>query len=220
MAGKNALNRSSYVEAALKVIAEVGVDKLSMRAVATQLNVSPMAVYKHFPAKEYLLSAALEEFIARADVVPDTSLRWDIWVEQVARGMYGALCRELSWVPLLGSLRMGAQAAAVTDTFVKKLCTAGFTTEQAVRAYFAIVQLVVGAVCLRSSLDSRQDAASNTDGELSSVTRDYLGKLDSDRLRIAPVLESILSDDQIEIALPLLIEALKIQRLAGKPEAM
>ena len=57
MAGRSALNRGAYVEAALEVIAEVGVDKLSMRNVASRLSVSPMAMYKHFPTKDDLLAA-------------------------------------------------------------------------------------------------------------------------------------------------------------------
>lgn len=211
MTAKNALNCGSYVDAALQVIDEVGVDKLSMRNVASRLNVSPMAVYKHFPAKDDLLAAALEEFIVRANVVPDDSLHWEQWSQQLARGMYEALCQELSWVPLLGSLRLGAQAAAVTDAFVKKLCSAGFTVEQALRAFFAVIQVIVGAVCLRSSLGSQATMAARPEGELSPVTRVYLQQINRERLHTAPVLETVLAQHQIDIGLPLIIQALKAQ---------
>jgi len=213
MTVRNALNRETYVDAALQVIDDVGVDKLSMRNVASRLNVSAMAVYKHFPAKDDLLAAALEEFIARAGVIPDNNLPWDRWVEEAARGMYEALCRELSWVPLLGTLRLGPQAAAVTDAFVKKLCVAGFTTEQALRAYFAVLQIVVGAVCLRASIAAGQGGRkkAGADVGVSRVIRGYLQEIDSERLRIAPVLDTVLKCDPIEIGLPLLIHALRAQ---------
>lgn len=211
MIARHALNRETYVDAALQVIDDVGVGKLSMRNVASRLNVSAMAVYKHFPAKDDLLAAALEEFIARANVIPDNSLRWDRWVERAARGMYEALCGELSWVPLLGSLRLGSQAAAVTDAFVKKLSAAGFSTEQALRAYFAILQIVVGAVCLRASIASGQSGRKKADADVSPVIRGYLQEIDSERLKIAPVLDTVLKCDPIEIGLPLLIHALRAQ---------
>ena len=210
MTTRNGLNRSAYVDAALEVIDTVGVDKLSMRNVAARLNVSPMAMYKHFPTKDDLLAASLEEFIARASVIPDHSLDWEKWVEQLARRMYQALCRELSWVPLLGYLPVGAQAIAVTDAFVEKLCAAGFSVEQSLRAYFAIIQVVVGAVCLRSSLDSKHPGSVKSDDGLSSVTHSFLEKINGGR-GLSMELESFLQQDQIELGLPLIIDALRLQ---------
>ena len=207
---KAALNRDSYVEAALDVIAEVGVDKLSMRNVALRLSVSPMAMYKHFPTKDDLLTASLEEFIARANVVPDSTLPWEKWVEQAARGMYEALCRELSWVPLLGSLRVGEQAIAVTDAFVTRLRKAGFTGEQSLQAYFAVIQVVVGAVCLRSSLDARTTAAAARADE-PARTNPVRVSSNTDGPGIPRELQSFLKRDQIAIGLPLIISALKAQ---------
>ena len=184
-----ALNKQTYIDAALEVIAEVGVEKLSMRNVAARLNVSPMAMYKHFPNKEELLVASLDAFISRADVIPDESLPWDDWVRQVGRGMYQALCQEMSWVPMLGSMRLGSQAVKVTEAFVSKLTATGFSVEQSLRAYFTVIQVVVGAVCLRSSLD-------------------YAGQ---DRPLNVPQLDSMLELEQIDIGLPLVIVALKAQ---------
>jgi len=208
MAGRSALNRDAYVEAALEVIAEVGVDRLSMRNVASRLSVSPMAMYKHFPTKDDLLAASLEEFIARANVVPDTTLPWEQWVEHAAAGMYEALCRELSWVPLLGSLRVGEQAITVTEAFVTRLCKAGFTVEQALQAYFAVIQVVVGAVCLRSSLDARPTSEPGSTAEDSRTA-----KTDDRSLQAADSipgeLRSFLKRDQIAIGLPLIIDALR-----------
>jgi len=175
------------------VISEVGVEKLSMRKVATKLDVSAMAMYKHFPNKEELLVASLDEFISRADVFPDESLPWDEWIQQVGRGMYQALCQEMSWVPMLGSMRLGSQAVVVTDAFVSKLTAAGFSVEQSLRAYFAVIQVVVGAVCLRSSID------------LENPDRGYMAG--------SPHLDFLAKLDQIDIGLPLVVEALRAQLL-------
>lgn len=204
---KKSLDRLSYIDAALDVVAEVGVEKLSMRKVASRLNVSPMAMYKHFPGKEQLLAATLDEFIARANVIAEDDMAWDEWVQEVGGRMYDALCNELSWVPLLGSLRLGAQGAAVTDAFVRKLCAANFSMEQSLNAYFAMIQIVLGAVCMRSSLQADTVA----EGDISRFTRDYLEEVDAERLHIAPILEAVSRQNQIDIGLPLLIVALKAQ---------
>ena len=127
------LNRQRFVDAALDVIADVGVEKLSMRRVASQLGVSAMAMYKHFANKEELLGAAFEEFIARAEVLPDDQLPWDEWLAVSARGMYQALCSEMSWVPWLGKLRLGGNALRVTERFAAKLAESGLATDASVR---------------------------------------------------------------------------------------
>jgi len=206
MAKSPALNRQAYIDAALEVVAEVGVDKLSMRKVASRLGVSAMAMYKHFPNKEELLTATLDEVIARADVLPETELPWAQWVEKVARGMYDTLCEEISWVPFLGSMRLGSQAAAVTDAFVKRLTTEGFTVEQAVRAYFSVIQVMIGAVCLHSSISAEPKAE---DGKLTPLTLRYLENVDPDRLRIAPALDELAKLDQLDIGLPMIIDSLR-----------
>lgn len=203
------LNRQAYIDAAFEIISEVGVEKLSMRKVASLLGVSPMAMYKHFPNKEELLAATLDEVIARADVFPDDALPWDEWVTHVGRGMYAALCEEASWVPLLGSLRLGSQAAFVTDAFVKKLTSAGFSVDQSLRAYFAVIQMAIGAVCLRSSLDISKGFSAQEQDVLAPVTMAYLENVDNQRLKIAPQLDATVKLDQLEIGLPLLIEGLR-----------
>jgi AcrR family transcriptional regulator len=49
------------VEAALAVVSRIGLDRLTMRAVATELGVSPMAIYHHLADKNELVEAMLEE---------------------------------------------------------------------------------------------------------------------------------------------------------------
>lgn len=214
MAKTATLTRQDFIDAALQVVSEVGVDKLSMRRVAAAMGVSAMAMYKHFPNKEELLAATLDAVIAGADVFPDDSLAWPEWVEQVARGMFEALCRETSWVPLLGSMRLGSQAAVVTGAFIERLSREGFSQQQAVNAYFAVIQVVIGGVCLHSSISAEQQHQAN-----SKLTPMALGDLDeADSLRAAPVLDGMGDLDQMRIGLPMILTALKAQLCANRGE--
>ncbi len=203
------LSRELIIEAALKLAKDAGVEKLSIRKVAVRLGVTPMALYKYFNSKEELLSFALEAFISQANVIPEEDLPWEDWVYEVGRRMYLALCTDYSWVRILGSVRVGAEAADVTDAFVSKLSSVGFTSAQAVHAYFAVIQSVFGAVCLRASMSS--PGGTSKEGELSSATRTYLQEADVDRLQIAPELDRITKMDQIDISLPMIVAALKQQ---------
>lgn len=206
------LSRQLFVETALAVSDRDGVDKLSMRKVATHLGVSPMAMYKHFANKDELLVATLDAFIARADVIPGDDLEWDPWLEYVARRMYNALAGASTWAPYLGSLGLGPRAAAVSDAVVKKLVTAGFSISDALTAYYTVVQLVIGAVCLGGiSVPVAAGTGEQGAASLSNFTRTYLLQADVRGLQIAAELDALIKRDQIDIGLPLIIDALRVR---------
>lgn len=201
------LTRERIVSAALSLAEQSSVSDLSLRKVAAQLKVTPMALYKYFGDKRELLSFVLEAFILKARVIPNSSLAWEAWVLQLGEKLYSALCSDSSWIPLLGSVRVGSGATYVTDAFVSKLSAAGFTTEQSVRAYFAVMQTVLGAVCMRASI--RMDDSDTEQGEISDLVRAYLENPSIERLRVAPELDRIARSEQIDLGLPMVIAALR-----------
>lgn len=204
------LGRQDFVAAALDIVLEEGVDKLSMRKVAGKLGVSPMAMYKHFPNKRELLVATLDAFIADADVLPAQDLPWQSWFEHVARHMYAALAGAPSWVPWLGNLGVGEQAAAVSQAVIHKLVDSGFTVDQALHAYYAMLQLVIGAACLQSNFV--ESMPPGIEDDVPGPVQAYLAVGGSGALQVAPRLDSLLRSDPLEIGMPLLLSALAAQR--------
>lgn len=190
-------SKDVYLNAALEIINEAGVSKLTMRKVATHLDVSPMAIYKHFPNKQALLRATLDEFIARADVMPPDELCWDDWVQHMAQGMYRALCGETSWLPLLGAIDVGPNALRVTSGFINKMTAAGLSVGEAIEAYLAIVHTVIGAVTLQTALEHRDSGLVESIGALAGGGKDDY------------VIAGILSNNQLDISLPYVIDGLR-----------
>jgi AcrR family transcriptional regulator len=65
--------RESCVTTALAVIAEHGLDKLSLREVARRLGVSHQAPYKHYPSRDHLLAEVVRRCYARFNAVMDAA---------------------------------------------------------------------------------------------------------------------------------------------------
>lgn len=66
------LNRGRVLRAAVSLADETGIDALSMRRLAQDLGVVPMALYKHVRNKDELLDGMVETIIAEIDPpVPD-----------------------------------------------------------------------------------------------------------------------------------------------------
>ena len=58
-AGEEPLGRGRILDAALSLVDEGGIEALSMRRLAKELGVDPMAVYHHLPNKRALMSALI-----------------------------------------------------------------------------------------------------------------------------------------------------------------
>ena len=105
------LSRERILEAALAVVEREGWDALSMRRLAQDLDVWPMAVYRHFRDKEELLAAVAG---AAAERIPAGDARGG-WEERLA-----ALLRAIVGTPaaragggLPGGPRLTAEALTV-----------------------------------------------------------------------------------------------------------
>lgn len=199
------LSADDFIAATLELVDSHGVGALSMRRVAAHLGVSPMAAYRHFRDKEDLLVQALDAFAGRAELVPQGSLPWADWVRALARGMHDALAAHPGWIPLLGSLRLGMNAASLTRAFVDRLVAEGFTPERALRAWFAVNQVVIGAVCMGGPVgpppaDGPDPTASGPRGAGPLVRE------------MADVLRTMGTVEQLDIGIDFVVEALAAER--------
>lgn len=81
--------REDVVDRALGILAEAGLPDLTMRRLATDLDVQPSALYHHFANKQELLGAVADELLerGRASAGPIRAKTWD--------GRVTGLCREL-----------------------------------------------------------------------------------------------------------------------------
>ncbi|MFF5702278.1 TetR/AcrR family transcriptional regulator C-terminal domain-containing protein [Streptomyces sp. NPDC012794] len=69
------LNRERVLRAAVALADESGIESLSMRRLAQELDVVPMALYKHVANKEQLLDGMLDSVVAGVDP-PEPGPHW------------------------------------------------------------------------------------------------------------------------------------------------
>lgn len=149
---RRALTREYIIRTALALLDRDGPDGLSMRKLATELGVNPMAFYHHMPNKSALfdgvVEAVLTEFAADADTVPPGGT----WREQLTALMHlfrSVLRRHPNVLPILATRPAYTPSLlAFGDRAIGLLRGAGFTEHHllvmisSLRAY-TIGQLLV-----------------------------------------------------------------------------
>ncbi|MFF4581438.1 TetR/AcrR family transcriptional regulator C-terminal domain-containing protein [Streptomyces sp. NPDC001389] len=131
------LDKKQAVDTSLRLLNEVGLDGLSLRAIAKELDVQAPALYWHFKNKQELLDEMATEMYRRmtADSALAPGLSWQDRLLTVNRGLRTALLRYRDGAKVFsGSRFTGTEHAAGMEENLRALTEAGFTLPQAVRA--------------------------------------------------------------------------------------
>jgi len=147
-----ALSRADVVARALAVGTAEGLDAVSLRRVASELGVTPMALYRHVHDKQDLLNAMLETVLDGFDVSSglDRSLPW---TEQLRAGML-AYKIEMDARPLALPLSIAYTGEGnvafwrMLEDFLRILLAAGFSSRRAFILIRVISNLLAGYLLL------------------------------------------------------------------------
>lgn len=134
------------LEKILQAALELGVDNLSMHAVARRLDVSVAALYRYVDSREHLLDACMDAFCARIEL-PSADLPWPEHLHAVGQ----AFRRALLTMPGMSDygMKIGPTtpaAFAIIDSALAVLLHADFEPKEAWNALAMVVDHAFYAV--------------------------------------------------------------------------
>ena len=127
------LTKDAVAQRALALADRDGTEALTIRKLATDLGVTPMALYWHFRSKDELLTGVADRIWSEIDIAVDWSASW---TDQL-QGLFTSLLSVLRAHPaapqlLLRSEKLHSEAAMkATETALEVLRRAGFSPEDA-----------------------------------------------------------------------------------------
>ncbi|MFC4072280.1 TetR/AcrR family transcriptional regulator [Actinoplanes subglobosus] len=143
------LTLDAIVDAAERLLAAEGVDKMSMRRLATELSSTPMALYHHVRDKDALLVRVLE---SQARAMPRPELPDEPRERLVAASvLLYELLAERPWIVevLTGDDLIGPSALWIVEVMVGAAADCGLDEEEAFFAYRTIWFYIVGDLIIR-----------------------------------------------------------------------
>ncbi len=174
--GRARLSKRAVVDRALKLADADGLDALTIRKLAQDLGVTPMALYWHFRSKEDLLEGVAEQVWGEIEVRVDPSVPW--WA-QLQAGLE-SLIRVLRAHPsapqlLLEHEKRNEAALRATEAALEILLGAGFDAQHA--AEIARSTLWTGITLVMSEAGYHPELAEDERTEFQRRNEIYLAML-------------------------------------------
>jgi AcrR family transcriptional regulator len=178
--GRARLSKRAVVDRALKLADTDGLDALTIRKLAQDLGVTPMALYWHFRSKDDLLEGMAEQVWGEIDVHIDPSVPW--WAQ--LQGGLESLIRVLrahSSAPqlVLEHEKRNEAALRATEATLAILRSAGFDLQYA--AEIARSTLWTGIMLVMSEAGYKPELAEEERTELHRQSEIYFRMLPSAR---------------------------------------
>lgn len=149
IATRKNLKKADYIAAAFDFVDSNGIDVMTMRSLGAYMGVDPTAVYRHFPTKEELVNALVDQFLQTIHGSLNTKLK-----DPRARIFDRAMCtrREFEKHPDVGvALVFGTGQSlaglALSRGIAEDLDELGIPTKSIPVAYQMLEGFVIGSCC-------------------------------------------------------------------------
>ena len=150
------LQRDIIVAAALKLLNEVGMDGLSTRKLAEQLNIKSASLYWHFRNKRDLLDAMSAAMFEPAFKTIAPTRDWRVWLTLKARTFRTSLLAYRDGARVHSGSRPSESDFPDEEKGLEFLCQQGFSAADAMRVQVSLSYFVIGWV-----LEEQAAAADN-----------------------------------------------------------
>jgi AcrR family transcriptional regulator len=134
VATRKPLSRARVLEAAVALADEAGLEAFSMRGLAQELGVVPMALYKHVANKEELLDGMIDLVFSEIEL-PSGDLDWESAMRRRAISTREALARHSWAIGMMESREPGPANLRNHNAVMGCLREAGFSFQMAIHAY-------------------------------------------------------------------------------------
>jgi len=134
IATREPLSRARVLQAGIALADEAGLEAFSMRALAQELGVVPMALYKHVANKDELLDGMVDIVFAEIEL-PSAELDWRSAMRGRALSTREAMKRHSWAIGMMESRRPGPANLRNHNAVMGCLREAGFSFELAIHAY-------------------------------------------------------------------------------------
>jgi len=152
------LTEADIVDAALRVLDRVGVAGFTMRALADELGVSPMASYYHVGNRDDLVRRVADALMRQVEPPPATTDPWDDRLWTYMRAMEDVLSKYPGLSDYLLHRDLTTQGRRYITRCIEVIESGGFDRARALQAFSTIYTYMWGRGVFRSLLRAQEQS--------------------------------------------------------------
>jgi len=212
-AGRVTLTPRAVVEGALALVDAEGLGAVTIRRLAKELGVTPMALYWHFRNKDELLGGVAARIFEEIDLSLDASATWKEQLRAVLCSMVGVLRAHPSAAILLSTRTVSSEGGLrATEVLLDILRRGGFSPAEATQVARHALGTVVNLVGAEPGVVTREESEETK--EARRRARLYLESLPRARYprlveAATPLSEGVDPDDYFAFGLDLLLAGIE-----------
>jgi AcrR family transcriptional regulator len=154
-APRGAIARDQIVEAALKLLATSSHDQLTVRALARELDVAPMSLYRHIDSKDDVLDEAVDILLAEIPRPRIPERDWRRYLTAAAVSFRDFLVSQPAALHVyLRHPVVSPAAIQRMNSMLESLRSAGCSERDAERAYASIHTYTIGFAALEANREA------------------------------------------------------------------
>ena len=148
--GNDRLSRATVAEHALKLADADGLDRVTIRRLAQDLGVTPMALYWHFKNKDELLLGIVDHALAGVKATRNASDPWQHQLRAMVQSLIAVMREHPCLTDLLQAVNMreASSFARATNDALELLTRGGYSLDE---GYWAASYLLHGSIGLVSA---------------------------------------------------------------------
>lgn len=208
------LDREQIVETALAILDRDGLNELSMRKIADELETGAASLYWHVGSKDELLDLVFDRVIGELHLPAPDPDRWAEQLKDVARAMRDVIARHRDIVRVsMGRFPLGPNALRFTERVLAILRAGGLSDELAVSGSYLLTVVVNGFMLEEAPAEGHQP-----DADFLQAVSEYFASLPEDRfpnlVAVAGAYTRDDADERFELLVDLFVEGLVARALA------
>ncbi len=152
--GRGPLTRERVLTAALTIVDQDGLAKLSMRRLGAELGVDPMAVYYYVPSKAALLDGIVDAVIAELGPVPPREDEQDLtaWIVSVFTLFWKGMIAHPNALPLMDTRPISGEAGmAAGEMILTEIEREGVAPDVAVQTLMLLTTITIALAQTRQA---------------------------------------------------------------------
>jgi AcrR family transcriptional regulator len=217
---RDPLTQDAIVDTAMRVLDAEGLDGLSMRRIADELDTGPASLYWHVGSKDGLLDLIFDRVIGEQEVPAPAPGEWREQLKEVARDMRRTILRHRDVVQIsIGRIPMGPNAIRYSERVLAMLRAGGVPDQLAVLCFFLLTSVVNGFTMDETGEGGEPPADQPPLEEAAQMARAYIASLpQSDFPNLVALADQFTVTDpevRFELLLDLFVEGLARRVEAG-----